>query len=146
MVPCTELFQPVGFLLGSTNTRVTELTLGVSQPVRQLPEKGHIHTVHACRTYLIHSESLWLQRCMIGMCVYRRMCEYLNNLPSQHKESLPLSEDRLSHHLTVMKGLRCEAAVQQSTGIQELVHLNTTQQHSASKASVADLFKHECSL
>lgn len=51
---------------------------------------------------------------------------HLNNLSSEHKERLPLSEDGLSHHLTVMKGLRCEPAVQQPTGIQELIHLNAT--------------------
>lgn len=60
------------------------------------------------------------------------MCEYLNNLFSQDKERLSLSEDRLSYHLAVMEDLRCKSIVQKSTGIQEFIHLTSTQQYSAS--------------
>lgn len=39
-----------------------------------------------------------------------------------------------------MKGLRCKTAVQQSSGVQELIHLNTTRRHSA----LSDLFQGVC--
>ncbi len=79
--------------------------------------------------------SITVLKCMrhnLYVCMYRRMYFHLNKLSGQHKEGLLQSEDSLSYHLTVMKGLRWKPTVQQSTGVQELIHLNASQQHATS--------------